>query len=172
MQVSANRCHSDYKDTCVIPQLGSGPTSKEPGSGFYTAQDYKDILKYAADHHIEIIPEVDMPGHSTAAIQAMSQREAIINKQKMHGASDVDVPFALTDEDENNNSESPQKWRLNAMNPCLNTTYEFVTALVQGIKSLHEVHQPLRSFHIGGDEVPDGIWDTSASCKAKFSNLT
>ena len=172
IQVSGHRCHRDYRDACVIPQLGSGPDDNLHGSGFYTIQDYQDILKYAVDRHIEIIPEVDMPGHSMSSIQAMNQRDVTIKQQMMHGADDVDDSFALKDADENMNARSPQHWRLNAMNPCINSTYDFVRALVKSVKDLHAPIMPLKSFHIGGDEVPDGIWDSSAACKAKYANVT
>lgn len=44
------------------------------GSGFYSVAEYKTILVAAAANHIEVIPEVDMPGHSHAAMKAMEAR--------------------------------------------------------------------------------------------------
>ena len=65
------RCHDPQETRCVLPQLGSGPGVSQPGSGFYTVSDYKEILTLANKYHIEVIPEFDMPGHAHAAIKAM-----------------------------------------------------------------------------------------------------
>jgi hexosaminidase len=54
-----------------MPQLGSSPVSSLPGSGFYTVAEYKEIVAHAAQRHIIVIPEFDMPGHSHAAVNAM-----------------------------------------------------------------------------------------------------
>ena len=52
-------------------QLGSGSGTGNAGTGYYTVDEYKEILRYANDRHVEIIPEFDMPGHGHAAIKAM-----------------------------------------------------------------------------------------------------
>ncbi|WAQ95650.1 CHB-like protein [Mya arenaria] len=85
LKVASKRCHSEYKDKCVLPQWGSGPDSDTSGSGFYTVEDYREMLEYAKARHIEIIPEIDMPGHSAAAMAAMEKREDDIDFMKMHG---------------------------------------------------------------------------------------
>ena len=59
---------------CTIPQLGSGPTVHNAGSGFYTKDDYREILTYANDRHICVTPQINMPGHARAAIKAMEAR--------------------------------------------------------------------------------------------------
>ena len=62
------------EESSTLPQLGSGPDAEGLGCGYYSVQDYKDIVQYAADRHIEVIPEIDLPGHSHAAIKAMELR--------------------------------------------------------------------------------------------------
>ena len=62
------------EESFILPQLGSGPHPEGLGCGFYTVEDYKEILQYAADRNIEVIPEIDLPGHSHAAIKAMEFR--------------------------------------------------------------------------------------------------
>ena len=63
-QIGARRCHPQGQTDCLIPVLGSGPHPTLPGSGYYTIVDYKEILKYARDRHVTVIPEIDMPGHA------------------------------------------------------------------------------------------------------------
>src|ERR1044071_5356167 len=48
------------------------------GSGFYTARDFEEILAYATERHIVVIPEIDAPGHSRAAVRAMEYRHRVL----------------------------------------------------------------------------------------------
>jgi len=57
-----------------MAMLGSGPFTNTSGSGYYTVDDYRQILRRAAAQHVEIIPEFDMPSHSHAAIKSMERR--------------------------------------------------------------------------------------------------
>jgi hexosaminidase len=162
--MGSKRCHSDYDGICTIPQLGSGPDNNTHGSGFYTVQDYKDILKYANERHIQVIPEIETPGHATAAIVAMEYRESKILEMKKHGNKNVPKSYLLSKHTNKNEIFSPQKWTRNAMNPCLNTTYDFVETVVDDLIELHRDVQPLTVLHLGGDEVPSGAWDDSKAC--------
>ncbi|MGL5393548.1 MAG: carbohydate-binding domain-containing protein, partial [Shewanella sp.] len=72
--IGSKRCHDLAENTCLLPQLGSGPFANASVNGFYTKQDYIDILHYAAARQIQVIPSMDMPGHSRAAIKAMEAR--------------------------------------------------------------------------------------------------
>ncbi|KAK3755736.1 hypothetical protein QZH41_007466 [Actinostola sp. cb2023] len=73
-KVGGKRCHDPKEESCIASQLGSGPFTGNTGSGFYTTRDYQDILRYANDRHVQVIPEFDMPGHAHAAIMAMDAR--------------------------------------------------------------------------------------------------
>ena len=81
-----------------MPQLGSGPTGLTSGSGHYTVDEYREILRYASTRHIEVIPEFDSPGHAHAAIRAMearytaaqqSLRKTFVTSNTLQEASDV-----------------------------------------------------------------------------------
>src|SRR3989454_2688611 len=73
--VGARRGHTLDSGTHLPPAFGSGPNVDRPwGSGFYSRADYVDILRYAAARHVEVIPELEMPGHARAAIKAMEAR--------------------------------------------------------------------------------------------------
>ena len=89
-KIGGRRCHDLSGDKCIMPQLGSPPSGGMPGSGFYTQEDYKEILKYANDRHIKVIPEFDMPGHAHAAINAMLARQR----------KDNDTTYMLIDPDD------------------------------------------------------------------------
>ena len=64
----ARRGHSADGQEYLPPAYGSAPDVTDgKGSGFYTQSDYVEILKFAAARHIEVIPEIEMPGHARAA---------------------------------------------------------------------------------------------------------
>ncbi len=72
--MGARRCHDLTGDECILPQLGSNPVTGGSGSGFFNVLQYQQILRFAVERHIEVIPEFDFPGHSHAAIKAMEAR--------------------------------------------------------------------------------------------------
>src|SRR2546430_13125085 len=66
--LGARRGHPPDSDRHLPPAFGSGPAVDQPwGSGFLSRADYVEILRYAAARHIEVIPELEMPGHARAA---------------------------------------------------------------------------------------------------------
>ena len=73
-QVGGRRCHDLTESQCVITQLGSTPNGPNSGTGWYSVDQYKDILSYAQRRHVKVIPEFDMPGHAHAAIVSMEAR--------------------------------------------------------------------------------------------------
>ena len=164
-EVGSKRCHSNKGNICLIPSLGSGPFSFSSGSGFYTVSDYKEILKYAAERHVQIIPEIDMPGHAMAAVFSMKFRDSVRNRYGDHFHS-----YLLTDSE--SSAESVQNWVGNSINPCLNTTFAFVNQVVDSLITLHKGIQDLTLLHIGGDEVAFGAWDGSSACKKLFKGTT
>ncbi|KAK7503362.1 hypothetical protein BaRGS_00005283 [Batillaria attramentaria] len=160
-QVGGRRCHDLTEQECLIPFLGSGPTPTPRGSGFYTVEDYRQILRYAADRHIQVIPEVDMPGHGHAAIKAMeARRKRLLAARNQSEAN----RFVLVDDNDPSWYKSIQLFTDNAVNPCLDSTYNFVTAIVRSLVEAHRDVMPLQIFHFGGDEVAKGAWENSTVC--------
>ncbi|MFB9841702.1 family 20 glycosylhydrolase [Mucilaginibacter ginsenosidivorans] len=105
--------------------------------GFYTQQQMKGLVVYAAARHIDIIPEIDMPGHMMAAITA--------------------YPF-LTCNGENKFGELFSK----PICPCNESTFEFAENVFSEIMDIF----PSKYIHIGGDEVDRSDWAKSDACKA------
>ncbi len=104
--------------------------------GFYTQSQMKDVVAYAAARHIDIIPEIDMPGHMMAAINS--------------------YPF-LTCNGENSWGELFTK----PICPCNETTFEFAQNVFTEIMQIF----PSKYIHIGGDEVDRSDWGKSEACK-------
>ncbi len=90
-------------------------------------EDYKDILRYANERHITVIPEFDMPGHARAAIYAMESR---YRKLKAEGKINQAQQYRLLDPLDTTQYKSVQLYSNNAINVCLDSTYNFVDTLL------------------------------------------
>ncbi|XP_055883032.1 beta-hexosaminidase-like isoform X2 [Biomphalaria glabrata] len=168
-EIGASRCHDPTETKCLLPFLGSGPFSGPPGTGFYTVEDYRDILRYAAARHIEVIPEIDLPGHSHAAIKSMLAR---FKKMEMLNVTEA-TRYLLNDLQDQSDYLSVQSFADDAMNPCLRSTYTFISRVINALYAMHRDISPLRMFHFGGDEVPAGTWQKSPVCeRLKLSGVT
>ena len=116
---------------------------------FYTAEEYQQIIQYAWEHRIRVIPEFDTPGHSRASIKAMQAYE------KRTG----DSSYRLQDPADTSHYWSAQDFTDNVLSVDLPSVYKFYGAVFDEVIRLHqEANVPLPAIHIGGDEVPAGAW--------------
>ncbi|PSW47505.1 family 20 glycosylhydrolase [Photobacterium kishitanii] len=162
-EIGATRCHDISETKCLMPMLGSGPEIK---TQFYTVEDYKEILQYAQNRHIQIMPEFDVPGHSRAAMIAMESR---YNRLKAKGKNKEAEQFRLIDPLDQTKYQSVQHYPDNAINVCIPSTYNFMEELVTQVETLHKGIQPLKDIHLGGDEIA-GAWVDSPACKTLIAN--
>lgn len=161
-KVGSKRCDDLTEQTCTLSQLGSGPTTESSGSGYYTITQYQGILREAKRLHIEVIPEIDMPGHARAAIKSMEKR---YNYYKAMGNMPKATEFLLAETDDPSTYQTVQFFNDNAVNPCLESTYNFISHIMKKTKEMHQAIQPLSMYHFGGDEVAGGAWVDSTACK-------
>ncbi|MEM6319241.1 MAG: family 20 glycosylhydrolase [Bacteroidota bacterium] len=165
--IGAVRGHTLDEQNHLQPAYGSGPLTESigyGGSGFYTVEDYVDIVRYAAARHIEVIPEIDLPGHARSAIIPMRQRyERLIKAGKTEEANE----YLLDDANDASEYKSVQSYNDNVINVCQPSTYRFITKVVDELVEMHKTAgAPLRVLHTGGDEVPAGVWLASPECKS------
>ena len=112
----------------------------KPYGGFYTQEDIKEIVAYAEARQITIIPEIEMPGHSMAAITAYPE------------LSCSEGPFKVR-----------EKWGVEKHIFCpTETTFKFLEDVLDEVISLF----PSVYIHIGGDEAPKEEWENSVFCQA------
>ncbi|MBS0334542.1 MAG: family 20 glycosylhydrolase [Proteobacteria bacterium] len=97
---------------------------------FYTQAEIRDLVVYAADRGVRIVPEIDVPAHTAAILAAYPELAA---------RTDMSQPLS---------AGNP------ALNPASEKTYQFLDGLLGEMTALF----PDRYFHIGGDEVSDGAW--------------
>jgi len=164
-QIGGQRGHTTKEAAAMHPSYGSGPVTYAEGShgsGYYTREDFKEILQYAKERHVTVIPEVNFPGHSRAAIKAM---EARYEKYMAEGDEEKANEFRLIDPDETSKYLSAQWYYDNIVNVALESTYKFYETVIDDIIEMYdEAEVELEYFHTGGDEVPEGSWSESPLC--------
>ena len=117
---------------------GWDPNAPTTANGYITRAKYIELLKYAGERHIRVIPEIDMPGHTRAAKKAMGQLLT-------DSAFDARV------------YKSAQNYTDNVIDVTKPYAVEFVDHVITEIVKMHEeAGYPLTQFNIGGDEVPKG----------------
>ena len=118
----------------------TGKYDGKPHGGFYTQAQCKDIIAYAADRNIEIIPEIDLPGHMLAALAAYPEMGC------------TGGPY-----------EVGQIWGISSDVLCAGNpkTYAFIDKVLGEVAQLF----PGKYFHIGGDECPKTRWKTCPKCQ-------
>jgi len=164
--IGAVRGHADRPGLRLQPAYGSGPDPRDPnGSGYFSRADYIEILRYAAARHIEVMPEIEMPGHARAAVQAMQARY-----QRLKAAGDKDAgKYLLNDFGDRSVYSSPQMYTDHVIDPGLDSSFTFIEHVVAQIAALHrEAGVPLRTIHMGGDELPEGAWEQSPAARARM----
>ncbi|RXJ49923.1 beta-N-acetylhexosaminidase [Gelidibacter gilvus] len=127
-----------FRADSEIETWKSGKTSGEPHGGFYTQEQIKDIVAYAAERNITIVPEFEMPGHSSAAIAAYTWLGT--------AGKAIDVPVTFGRLYDNYDVTKP----------------EVVTFIKDVLDELFVLF-PSDVIHIGGDEVGYEVWEKSAS---------
>ena len=124
----------------------SGKYDGKPYSGFYTQKQIRDIVKYAADRYITIVPEIDLPGHMQAALAAYPDMGC------------TGGPYEVW-----------QKWGVSDNVLCAgnNKTLTFIDNVLKEITKLF----PSKYIHVGGDECPKTQWQKCPKCQARIKAL-
>ena len=159
-EVGGKRGHTLDNKSFLQPAYGSGPDTTNPrGSGFYSTKDFIEILKYATDRHISVIPEIETPGHARAAVMSMNAR---YEKYKKAGDLAEAERYLLHDIYDASRYQSVQMWNDNVIDVSLPSTYSFLERVIDDIREMyHQAGAPLKTIHMGGDEVPGGVWERS-----------
>ena len=165
-EVGAYRCHDLTEQTCLLPQLGSGPNRDSEVNGYYSIEDYQEILAYAQARHIQVIPSMDMPGHARAAIKAMQAR---FNHFMAKGLVKEANEYLLHDIEDTTEYLSIQYYNDNTINVCLDSSYRFIEKVIDELALMHQqAGQALTKYHLGADETA-GAWLDSPACKARLT---
>ncbi|HSZ34836.1 MAG TPA: family 20 glycosylhydrolase [Puia sp.] len=119
--------------------------------GFYSQEDIKDIVRYAQDRFVNILPEVDVPGHSMAAIVSYPDLSCTPGSDKyqvISGETFMDWPGPVARQD-------------NTLCPANEKVYTFLDSVFTEIARLF----PFPYIHVGGDECAKNFWEQSDAIK-------
>ncbi|MHB8206216.1 family 20 glycosylhydrolase [Mucilaginibacter sp.] len=117
-----------------------------PYGGFYTQDQIRDVVKYAADRYITIIPEIEMPGHSEAALAAYPELSC----------------------DPSRTYKVSETWGVFYDVYCPSEkTFTFLQDVLTEVMDLF----PSKYIHVGGDEVPKNVWKESPYCQKLIKKL-
>ena len=139
-KVGGRRGYTTDEKDCLLPMYCGGwdPDAPTTANGYITREKYIELLKYAGERHIRVIPEIDMPGHMRAAKKAM-------------GNMLTDSAF------DSRVYKSAQNYTDNVIDVTKPYAVEFVDHVITELVKMHkEAGQPLTQLNIGGDEVPKG----------------
>jgi hexosaminidase len=133
------------------------PTADEPRTygGFYTQNDIKELVQYAKDRFVNILPEIDVPGHSLAAVASYpelsctpgAENYKVRSGEKIMDWSKGAPPIALVD---------------NTLCPANEKAYAFLDTVLTQVAALF----PFDYIHMGGDEAPINYWQSNPAVKA------
>ena len=131
------------KETIIGRNSISKTYDGTPHGGYYTQEEIKDIVKYAAERYIEVIPEIDMPGHMVAALASYNH-------------------LGCRDE----KFEVRTRWGISKDVLCVGkeSTFEFVEGVLEEVVKLF----PSKYIHLGGDECPRDRWKECPHCQKRI----
>ncbi len=138
--------HGRFGKNRTEPKLNEKATY----GGFYTQEQIKDIVRYAQDRNITIVPEIDIPGHSMAALAAYP--ELSVKKESKYVAPGTKFAEWYGD----------GKFKMlieNTLNPTDEKVYDFVDKVFTEVAELF----PGKYIHMGGDEAYHGYWEEDQS---------
>jgi len=132
-----------------------GPEEPRTYGGFFTQDDIRELVKYAKERFVDIMPEIDVPGHSLAAIASYpelsctpgAENYRVRSGEKIMDWSKGAPPIALLD---------------NTLCPANEKVYSFLDTIITQVAALF----PFEYIHMGGDEAPINYWQKSDAIKA------
>ena len=136
-QLTETAAHTGM-DLPVLPQLGPDMTGQ---GGYYTQDEARQVVKHAARLGVEVMPEIDVPGHCACVLGALPD---------------------LVDQEEPESYWSVQGFGNNALNPAIEGSYTFAETVLAEVCEIF----PFEVVHVGGDEVAEGAWMQSPKAQA------
>ncbi len=125
--------------------------------GFYTQEEIRDVVAYAAARHITVVPEIEMPGHSRAAVAAYPELGCPQAAQPVDYFFDFPCPA----------QRFPSMPGTDVLCVSREGTFTFLTNVLTEVMALF----PSTFLHVGGDEVNFGSWNSCTNCPARRREL-
>lgn len=133
----------EIKKYPLLTEVGAWRGNSERYGGFYTQEELKEVVRYAGEHHITVIPEIELPGHSLAALASYPELGC-----------------------RSDGYEVTEKWGIFSDILCAgkDTTLEFLRDVLDEVCEIF----PSEYIHIGGDEAPKTRWESCPLCQKRM----
>lgn len=140
-----------------LMSVGAQKNKPKGTRGYYTQKEIRELIAFAAKHHVKIIPEIDMPGHNMGAIFSYPELTCEYVRR-------VNQDPALLSQ---NSKMKIEIWNVAGVSEALlcagkKSTYAFFDEVLKELCALF----PSTYFHLGGDEAPAKCWDHCKDCQA------
>lgn len=137
----------DRQDFAFPDRVNQQPGEKTPIGGYYTQEEMKEIVQYAGERQIDVIPEIDVPAHSNAALAAYPEYACPVVKTPITvlpglGGANSEIIFCAGNE----------------------KTYSFLQDILDEVMEIF----PSKYIHLGGDEATKTYWNKCPLCQAKL----
>jgi hexosaminidase len=156
-----------FRNGTIIGRYPGNGSDNKPYGGFYTQAEIKEVVQYAKDRYIDVIPEIEMPGHSSAAIAAYPWLSCFPLKP-------TEIPAKMIsqksiDEQKDGAIKLVQEtWGVFDDVFCAgkDSTFKFLENVIDEVSELF----PSKYFHLGADECPKTHWKICAACQKRMKD--
>lgn len=153
-----------WRNGTIIGHYPGTGNDNEPTGGFYTQEQVKDIVAYAARRYVTIIPEIEMPGHASAAIASYPYLSCFPQEKT------VIADNAISDASRKQGGKLVQEtWGVFNDVFCAgkDSVFDFIENVLDEIIPLF----PSQYIHVGGDECPKTNWKRCPNCQRRMQQL-
>jgi hexosaminidase len=154
-----------WRNGTIVGRYPGTDNDNTKHGGYYTQAQIKEVVQYAADRNITVIPEIEMPGHASAAIAAYPELSCFPNEKTI-----IPNAFISTASKNSTGKLVQETWGVfeDVFAPT-ETTFNFLQNVLDEVMPLF----PSKYIHIGGDECPKEAWKRSDFCQQliKENNL-
>jgi len=167
-EVGSRRGYTATETDRLIPMYGSGAEGSLTGNGFLRREDFIELLQYARNRNITIIPQISFPTHARAAVVSMEARR---QRYQSVGNTRKAEEYALSDPQDQSTYRSAQLYNDNIINICRESSFTFFEHIVSEVAHMYnDAGLELKQMSIGADELPRGAWEGSPLCSQRLAN--
>ena len=154
-----------WRNGTIIGRYPGTGNNNQPYGGFYTQDEIREVVQYAKDRYIDVIPEIEMPGHSSAAIAAYPWLSCFPDQPTAIPANMISEKSKLAQQ-QGQIKLVQETWGIFDDVFCAGkeSTFEFLQNVIDEVITLF----PGKYFHIGGDECPKAHWKKCTACQQRM----
>ena len=151
-----------YRNGTIIGRYPGSANDNIPYGGFYTQDQVKEVVQYAADRHVTVVPEIEMPGHASAAIAAYPYLSCFPEMK-------TTIPGPASEKSKNANGKLVQE-TFGVFDDVFcagkDSTFVFLQDVMDEVLQLF----PSQYIHVGGDESPKTHWMKCPRCQQRIKD--